>query len=705
MNRQIAGWITHRWVKWVTLVLSLLIIGTMGFFGGKLADVIENDTSAWLPGDSESTKLIEQSAKFADPDAVPAVVLYVRDSGITPADLAKAKGDAAKFAKVESVTDGVVGPFPSQDGKALQVIATIHMGSDGWDKLPGVVDDVKDVAKKDSGGLDVSVGGPAALGADNAKAFAGIDGVLLLAALVIVFIILLLTYRSFQLAFLFLICGIGGVVMAQGVVYFLAKYTGLTVNGQSQAILSVLVLGAGVDYALLLVARYREELHNYEDRHEAMAHALHRAAPAIIASGATVIIGLLCLVFAQMNSTASLGPVGAAGIAVALLVMMIMLPAFLVVVGRWIFWPFVPRFGDPLKSDTGVWARIGQRIAIRPRTVWIVTSVVLAALTLGITQLNATGLSNEDSFTKEQPSVVAEKKLAEHFPGGAGNPVAVVTKTAQVDAVKQAFAATKGIDPDTVEIKDAAGGVSYLEGTLTSAADSDEANATVERVRDAVHAIDGADALVGGNTAVYDDMQKASAADNKLIIPIILVVVLLVLALLLRSIAAPLILLVTVVLSFGAALGISALLFRHVFDFAGADSSMPLFVFVFLVALGIDYNIFLMTRVREEALKFGTRRGALIGLGATGGVITSAGFVLAGTFLALATLPVVFVVELGFAVAIGVLLDTIIVRSVLVTALNLDIGRHIWWPSQLAKKEDVPVSQSGDDAIKSSVNA
>lgn len=705
MNRQIAGWVTHHWAKWVTLVVSLIIIGTMGSFGAKLADVIENDTSAWLPGDAESTKVIEQSEKFADPDAVPAVILYVRDSGVTPADLAKAKADAGQFAKVESVKDGVVGPVPSQDGKAIQVIATIHMGSDGWDKLPDVVDEIKDIAKKDSGGLDVSVGGPAALGADNAKAFAGIDGVLLLAALVIVFIILLLTYRSIQLAFLFLICGIGGVVMAQGVVYFLAKYTGLTVNGQSQAILSVLVLGAGVDYALLLVARYREELHNYEDRHEAMAHALHRAAPAIIASGATVIIGLLCLVFAQMNSTASLGPVGAAGIAVALLVMMIMLPAFLVVVGRWIFWPFVPRFGDPLKSETGVWAKMGKRIAIRPRTVWIVTSLVLAALTLGIGQLNAKGISNEDSFTKEQPSVVAEKKLAEHFPGGAGNPVAIITKTAQVDAVKAAFASTDGIDAETVEVKDSAGGVSYLEGTLTSAADSSEANDTVERVRDAVHAIDGADALVGGNTAVYDDMQKASSADNKLIIPIILLVVLLVLALLLRSIAAPLILLVTVVLSFGAALGISALVFRNVFDFAGADSSLPLFVFVFLVALGIDYNIFLMTRVREESLKFGTRRGALIGLGATGGVITSAGFVLAGTFLALATLPVVFVVELGFAVAIGVLLDTIIVRSVLVTALNLDIGRHIWWPSKLAHKEDVPVGKAGDDVVYANADA
>ncbi|MEV7395842.1 MMPL family transporter [Aeromicrobium sp. NPDC092404] len=705
MNRQIAGWVTHHWAKWVTLGVSLLVIMGTGSLGAKLADVQENDIAGWLPGDAESTKVIQQSEQFSDPDAIPAIVLYVRDSGVTPADFAKAEADGAEIAKIEGVQDNIVGPIPSKDGKALQVIATINMGSDGWDKLPDAVDDMNDIVDKGGDGLDAQLAGPAALGADQAKAFEGIDGILLLAALGIVFIILLITYRSLQLAILFLFCGVGAVFTAQGVVYLLAKYADLTVNGQSAGILSVLVLGAGVDYALLLVARYREELHNYEDRHEAMAHALHRAAPAVIASGATVIIGLLCLLFAQMNSTSSLGPVGAAGIAIALLVMLVMLPALLVIVGRWIFWPFVPRFGDPVKSETGMWAKVGQRITKRPRVVWVTTSIVLIALTFGITQLGANGLTNEESFTKAQPSVAAEKELAKHFAGGAGSPVAVVAKTERADAVVQALSDVKGIDPATVEVKDAKGGVSYIEGTLTSAPDSTAAFDTVEAARDAVHAVDGADALVGGNTAVNKDVQDASSADNKLIIPIILVVVLLVLALLLRSIAAPLILLVTVVVSFGAALGISGLVFKHVFDFAGTDSSFPLFAFVFLVALGIDYNIFLMTRVREESLKHGTRRGALIGLGATGGVITSAGFVLAGTFAALATLPVVFLAELGFIVAVGVLLDTIIVRSVLVTALNLDIGRHIWWPSKLAHKEDVPVGQPGDDVAYAKADA
>ncbi|KRC66673.1 hypothetical protein ASE12_19000 [Aeromicrobium sp. Root236] len=705
MNRQIAGWIAHRWAKWVTLGVALVFIIGMAMLGFKLTSVQQNDIAAWLPGDAESTKVINKSTAFSDPDSAPAVVLYVRDSGITPADLAKAKADAEAFKDVKLVGDDVVGPIPSKDGKALQVIPTIKMGDDGWDKLPDAVEDIRDVADKNTGGLDVKIAGPAALGADQAKAFEGIDGILLASAVGVVIILLLLTYRSPVLWLIPLICGVASVLTAQGVVYVLAKGFGLTVNGQSAAILSILTLGAGIDYALLLVARYREELRHYQDHHEAMAHALHRAGPAIIASGATVIIGLLCLIFAQMNSTSSLGPVTAAGIVVALLMMMVLLPALLVIFGRWVFWPFIPHFGDPERNESGIWGRVGRRIAKKPRFVWIVTALVLGAFSLGVFQLDANGLTNEDSFTKTQPSITADKELAKHYDGGAGSPVAVITKADHADAVKTAFASVKGIDPASVEVKGDAKGVAYLEGTLTSSPDSTTAFDTVDRVRDAVHKVPGADALVGGNTAINKDVQEASSADNKLIIPIVLIAVFIILALLLRALAAPLILLVTVVLSFGAALGIGALVFKHVFDFAGADSSFPLFAFVFLVALGIDYNIFLMTRVREESLQNGTRRGALIGLGATGGVITSAGLVLAGTFAVLGSIPVVFLAELGFVVAVGVLLDTIIVRSVLVTALNLDIGRHIWWPSQLAKKDDVEIAQPGDDAVYAKVDA
>jgi RND superfamily putative drug exporter len=484
------------------------------------------------------------------------------------------------------------------------------------------------------------------------------------------------------------------VFAAQGVVYLLAKYADLTVNGQSAGILSVLVLGAGIDYALLIVARYREELRNTEDRHAAMAHALHRAAPAVLASGSTVVVGLLCLLLAQMQATAGLGPVAAAGIVVALLTMLVLLPALLVVCGRWVFWPFVPRFGDPQPAEDGVWGRVGRRIARRPRAVWAVTTLLLAGFTVGLVQLDANGLSDAEQFTTEQPSIVAEGKLAEHFPGGAGAPVQVVVDAAHVDDAASTLQGVQGIAPDSVSEPVVRGDVGYVEGTLEAAPDSRAAFDTVDRARAALADVPG-DPLVGGTTAINHDVQQASAADTRLIIPVVLLAVLLILGVLLRSVMAPLVLLVTVVLSFGAALGISALVFRHVLGFGGTDSSFPLYAFVFLVALGIDYNIFLMTRVREESLVHGTRRGALIGLAATGGVITSAGLVLAGTFAALGSLPIVFLAELGFAVALGVLLDTLVVRSVLVTALTLDLGRWMWWPSALFRTDGGHASSTG----------
>ncbi|WP_269303323.1 MMPL family transporter [Aeromicrobium sp. HA] len=711
MNRQVAGWITHRWVKWVVLALMLVILGGLGSFGAKLTSVQDNDIASWLPEEAESTQVIEKAGSFYDENTAPAIVLLTSDAPLTPADLAAGQQAAQAIGALEDVPVGeVVGPIPSEDGVAAQLIVPITLDDEGWEDLPDFIDEVTDAAEDAVEGtsLRVDVGGPAALGADQAEAFAGIDGILLAAAVGVVVVMLLLTYRSPILWLIPLFCGLMSVFASQGLVYLLAKYGGLTVNGQSAGILSVLVLGAGIDYALLIVARYREELRNYEDRHEAMAHALHRAAPAVFASGSTVIIGLLCLLFAQMNSTAGLGPVGAAGIAVALLAMLVLLPALLVIFGRWVFWPFIPHFGDPQRTSKGFWARVGTWIARAPRVVWVVTSLVLIALSFGIVKLDATGLSNAEAFTTDQPSLAAEERIAEHFPAGAGDPLQIISNAPQAAEVRSVVAGIDGVDAASVTQPQVSGDVAYIEATMTVPSDSTEARDIVETARADLDSVEGADALVGGNTALNLDVQEASAADNRLIIPIILAVVLLVLMMLLRSVAAPLILLVTVVLSFAAAMGISALVFHYVFDFAGADSSFPLFAFVFLVALGIDYNIFLMTRVREESLLHGTRRGALIGLAATGGVITSAGFVLAGTFAALATLPIVFLAELGFAVAIGVLLDTIIVRSVLVTALNLDIGRHIWWPSRLGRDDGAPPDQppnSSESTAKMPVSA
>jgi putative drug exporter of the RND superfamily len=486
-------------------------------------------------------------------------------------------------------------------------------------------------------------------------------------------------------------CVFVALTAAQAVIYLLARDGTLTVNGQSAFILTVLVFGAGTDYALLLTARYREELRRHGDRHQAMAVALGRAAPAIIASAATVILSLLCLLVAELSSTRSLGPVMAIGIAVGLGAMLTLLPALLVIFGRWVFWPQRPTLGSPEPTEHGLWARIGRRVAVRPRIVWVVTAVVLGVMALGLAGLEADGLQSRDSFRTQPESVVGEEVLARHFPAGEGNPVQVVGNAGAAAQLHAAVAGTQGVT--AVKPPVVGGGLAYLEGTLVTPSDSQASYALVDRLRDSVHAIPGAQARVGGGSAVNLDVQRASRHDTNLVVPLVLVVVLVILGLLLRAVVAPVLLVATVVLSFAAALGVSALAFDHLFGFAGADPSLPLWTFVFLVALGIDYNLFLMTRVHEEARRHGTRRGALLGLAATGGVITSAGIVLAGTFAALGTLPPVFVTEIGFAVAFGVLLDTFVVRSVLVTALTLDVGRHMWWPSRLTRKHDVDLDQ------------
>jgi RND superfamily putative drug exporter len=679
---------TGRRSKFLTLVFWLLVVGVAGPLSGKLTDAQQNDVAAWLPGSAESTKVLQIQQTFQSPNAIPAVIVYDRPSGLTPADRAKAVADAQQFAGFEGVQGKPTGPIPSQDGQALQTVVIFDLGENGWNQAPGIADRIREIAGTGAPGLAVHITGPFGQAADSASAFEGIDGALLFATVGVVIVILLITYRSPVLWLLPVLSAGVALTVAQALIYLLAEHAGLVVNGQSAGILTVLVFGAGTDYALLLVARYREELRRHQDRHEAMAVALHRAGPAIIASATTVIVGMLCLLFAETNSTASLGPVAAIGIGVALLVMITLLPALLVICGRWLFWPIKPRYGSAEPTTRGFWARVGNRIGRRPRFVWVVTALVLGTLSLGVVVLDANGLTNAESFTGRPDSIVGEEVVTRHFPeAGAGSPVAVVSDAAAASRVKSAISGVEGIGQITEPV--VRGQYAYLEGTLTNPPDSPAAYATIDRLRAAAHDVPDANAMVGGSTAINLDLQEAAKHDRNLIVPIVLVVVLVILMVLLRAVVSPVLLIGTVVLSFAAALGASALIFRYVFDFGGADSSFPLFVFVFLVALGIDYNIFLMTRVHEEAKRYGTRRGALIGLAATGGVITSAGCVLAGTFAVLGTLPLVFLAELGFAVALGVLLDTIVVRSVLVTALNLDIGRHIWWPSALAKKADV----------------
>jgi RND superfamily putative drug exporter len=680
MHRQIAGKLTGPVTKWIVLGFWLVtVVVSAAFFAPKLVDEQNNEASSWLPASAESTRALEKLEPFQDPNTIPTLVVYEREGGLSEADIADAKADAAEFAKIDGVEGKVVGPLPSEDGEALQTLVSFNFGTEGWNKMPDVADDLRGIADHDV--VDVYVAGMGGQAADAAEAFGGIDTRLLGLTLLAVIVILLFTYRSPILWVLPIISAVVSLFTAQAVIYFLAKYAGVTVNGQSYAILTILVIGAGTDYALLLVARYREELRRHEDRHEAMAFALHRAAPAILASAATVVVGMMCLLFAEMNSTAGLGPVAAVGIAVTFVVMVTLLPAILVIVGRWIFWPKRPTFGSAEPMQSGIWARLGRRIAVRPRTVWVGTSLVLAVACLGLLKLDTAGLSTEDSYTKEFPSITGQKVLVDHDLVDQSNTVMVVANADEINAVRSAMDGIDGVgDPtEPVVVK----GVGFVEAAISADVSSQAAFDIVESVRDAVHAVEGADALVGGGSAFYLDTKVAANRDNAVIIPITLVMVFLILVVLLRALTAPLILVATVVLSFGAALGISSLIFEYVLDFAGSDPGFPLFAFVFLVALGIDYNIFLMTRVREETMDRGTRAGSLVGLTSTGGVITSAGLVLAATFLILGSIPVVFLAQLGVAVALGVVLDTMVVRSILVTAINLDLGGRIWWPSKL----------------------
>jgi putative drug exporter of the RND superfamily len=680
--------------KWIVLALWIVAVAVSFSPAGKLTGAQENDAVSWLPGKAESTEVLKASEQFSSPDEVPAVLVYERSSGITPADQQAVAGQVTQYGGLPDVDSDVIGPIPAKDGKALQVLVPINAGSGGWETIGARADDIRRIAADRPDGLSFHLTGPGGFAADSQEAFAGIDGKLLYSAAAVVIVILLLTYRSPVLWLLPLLSGGVALFAAQAVVYVLATKADLTVNAQSAGILTVLVFGAGTDYALLLVARYREELRRHEDRHEAMAFALHRSGPAIVASGSTVVAGMLCLLFASLNSTRGLGPVAAVGIVVALLAMLTLLPALLVICGRWVFWPMRPAYGSADPTETSVWGRIGRRIAVRPRLTWITTSVLLAIASLGIFTLNASGLTNAESFVGTPDSVVGENVVAAHFPAGAGDPLVVISNAEQAAEVRTAMSSTPGIA--AVAEPRIAGGLAYLEGTMTDAVDSQAARDTVDRLRASVHAVPDADALAGGGAAILLDTQRAADRDNKVIIPVVLAVVLAILALLLRALVAPVLLVATVVLSFGAALGISSLVF-NLLGFEGADTSFPLFVFVFLVALGIDYNIFLMTRVHEESKVHGTRRGALIGVAATGGVITSAGLVLAGTFAVLATLPVVAFAEIGIAVAFGVLLDTVVVRSVLVTALNLDVGRHLWWPSRLARQRDPEPAESSPE--------
>ena len=698
----------RRRLRWLLPALAIIaflaVAGPLGSLAGKVGEVQNNDSAEYLPASAEATKVQQQLTRFAGKETMPAVIVYARPAGLTPADQQKIAGDVAEIQRHlgGKLAAPPIGPVPSEDRKAAQVILQF-VGSDPV-KLKADINWLRERTGGDVG-LEAHVGGPGGILADLMRVFDAIDGVLLFATAGIVLFILIVVYRSPILPLVVL--GVAGVALgaANGLVYLLAKNEILTVSGQTQAILDVLVVGAGTDYALLLVSRFREELRRHDNRYDAMRAAWRASLEPIVASAGTVILGLLCLLISDLKSNQGMGPVGAIGVACALVCMLFLLPAVLVLFGRVAFWPFRPMYGSPPAEERGLWAKVAGLVGRRPRVVWVVTALVLGLFAAGLFRLDASGIAQTEQFINNPDSKVAQEVLGRHFPAGAGTPAIVIARADTLPAVTAAAQKVDGVaqvvpftptpppgatPPIATPLPKIVDGNVRLDVTLAVPGDSDRAHDVIRALRAAVHAVPGADAEVGGFTAINMDVQSTAQRDRDVIIPVVLLVVFVVLIMLLRSVVAPLLLIVTVILSFFATLGVSGVVFKDVLGFAGADSSYPLFAFVFLVALGVDYNIFLMTRVREEAARRGHREGTLAGLSVTGGVITSAGVVLAATFTALAVLPLVFAAEIAFAVAFGVLLDTLVVRSLLVPALTVDVGRAVWWPGRRLRRPAAP---------------
>jgi RND superfamily putative drug exporter len=695
---------------------------TGGPYFGKVDEVSTNDQSTYLPQSADATEVSQRLPDFVGGDTIPAVVVVTGEDALTEDELASLQDLADEVAGIDGVSDDVSPPILSEDGEAAQLFVPID--SDG-DVDETVAELRTTIDESLAAGLDAWVTGPAGFTADLVAGFLGIDGLLLLVALGAVFIILVIVYRSPLLPVLVLLTSTFALCVALLTVWWLAKAGIVVLNGQVQGILFILVIGAATDYALLYVARFREAVAAGAGRWDATTRAWRGSFEPIIASGGTVIAGLLCLLLSDLATNRALGPIAAIGIAFAVLSALTFLPALLAVVGRAAFWPFIPKQPDaPLPDDLtqpvkGFWPRQARLVARRACPVWIISTAVLLMASAGMLQLQADGVPSSDLVLGASEARDGQEVLAEHFPAGSGSPVYVIVPEDQLADAAIILADSDGIDTVAVASEDSPTGQASVEvsdgaavltvqgppsseapeptvsqgdvllvGTLADAADSFAAEETVRDLRLALDEELGAGtALVGGVTATDIDSNDTSIRDRTLIIPVVLGVILVILMLLLRSILAPVLLVLSVIVSFAAALGVSAIVFDAVFGFPGADPAVPLYGFVFLVALGVDYNIFLMSRVREESLAHGTRPGILRGLVATGGVITSAGLVLAATFAALGVIPILFLAQIAFIVAFGVLLDTFVVRSLLVPALTYDIGRAIWWPSRLGKTD------------------
>ena len=686
----------RAWLPAAVLLIGWLVLaGALGALGSRLADVADNSPAALLPEQAQSRSVLELAEGFADQDVLPAVVVYTSEGGFQAPERQALQGETDRLTSAlgNRLAAPVAAPVFADDGQAAQFVVPFA-GSDAVDVEPSVLR-LRELVDAGPPGLRAYVAGPAGVSADLLGALGSIDLMLVAVTSAVILLILVVVYRSPVLPLLVLFVAGAALGVTQGVLYLLARADVLTTSSDVQGILNVLVLGAATDYALLMVARFRTEL-SRRNRYAAAAAALRGSVGAIVASAGTVALGLLCLVASDLGLNRELGPAGAIGVGCALLATLTLLPAVLALAGRSAFWPRRPAVpaleasgnGGERADGRGGWSGVAALVGRHPRRVWIGSALVLGFFSLGLLTLDASGIPDSELLSRQDvESVQGQRVLGEHFPGGAGSPSVVIARAEAVPAVTAAARTVPGVadvrpyGPDPASAPVEVDGLARVDVVLAHAPDSVEAQATVRALRTELAAVPGADALVGGQTAIEVDFNAAAERD-RMVMLMVLGVVFLVLAALLRSLLAPLLLLATVVLSFLAAIGVSAVVFTEVLGFPRVDSTYPLHAFVFLVALGVDYNIFLMHRVREEARTFGTRTGTLRALVATGGVITSAGIVLAATFSALALIPLVLLIQLAFTVAFGVLLDTFLVRSLLVPALTVDLGERIWWPTR-----------------------
>ncbi|MGB4761904.1 MAG: MMPL family transporter [Candidatus Saccharimonas sp.] len=738
----------HTYRRWIRIglptlvVLAWLIGGAIGGpYFGKIDEVASNDMATFLPTNAEATQVKETLEKFQTADIQPAIIVFENQQGLTASEKAELSQVQQSLQSNSAVKGNVSKPVIAEDGKAAFLVVPLSSNSE----FSEAIESLKHSVDKVDPSTDYHFTGPAMFSRDLNKAFAGIDGTLLFVALSVVFVILLIVYRSIILPVLTLMGAILALGIAIFVVWHLADAGAVQLNGQVQGILFILVIGAATDYALLYIARYREELIANQGAWEATKATWKASWEPILAAGGTVTLGLMCLLVSDLGSNKALGPVGGIGIVLAVLSALTFLPAALLLFGRTAFWPRLPKHSTSQRShdyraNHPVWRKVGDLVGKHPRRLWLGITAVLVVGCLFVPQFRAEGVSQTDLIIGYSEAREGQTVLDRHFPGGSGTPLYVLAPQANQDSIVKLLESDKGIDTVSVltndsertsapvgryeqslldnirqQVTDELGvaaatnpqlvdalvaqanpfagtspkvvdGVVVLQAVVKDPASSTEARETVRRLREDIQP-QYPTVKFGGISAIQLDINTASEHDLRTIIPLILVVITIILMLLLRAIVAPIVLLVTTVLSFGATIGLAALLFNHVWQFSGADPSVVIFGFVFLVALGIDYNIFLMTRVREETKLLGVRKGTLKALIVTGGVITSAGIVLASTFAALNVIPILFLAQIAFVVSFGVMLDTLIVRSLLVPSLTLEIGRLSWWPSRLAKRK------------------